>query len=241
MSLVFSNAVNKSGIIELIDENCKSSNVSYPIEQKTRDVNLALDDVYSMIFQAGGTWQFDDSNHVDYPTITTNLVAGQRDYSFVSDEQGNLILDIYRVQTADENGLFRDLTAYDVSGKYAPASYTDGLNTTGQPNSYDKLANAIFLDPIPNYNRTNGLKVWINREGSYFTTTDTTKKAGFAGLFHEYLALRPSYFYAVRNSLKNVNLIKQEMIDMRSAIMDYYKMRERDVQKTLTGKRNSAH
>jgi len=241
MSLAFSNPTTKAGIVQLIDDLCDSNEGTYPITEKTRDVNLALDEVLSMIFQVGGTWNFDDSNHTDYPTITTNLVSGQRDYPFVTDESGNLILDIYRVQIADAQGLFVDLVPVDVSGKYAPRGYTDGRNVTGLPNTYDKLANAIFLDPIPNYNEPNGLKVYIDREGSYFTTTDTTKKPGFAGLFHEYLAIRPAYYYAVRNNLKNVNFLRQEMVDMKNAIMDYYKLRERDVQKMIIPRRNRAH
>ena len=47
--------------------------------------------------------------------------------------------------------------------------------------------------------------------------------------------------YAYRNGLKNVNVLKQEMLEMRQAIMDYYKAREKDVQKTLSPKRNNAH
>lgn len=241
MSLAFSNSANKSGIVQLIDANVKTTDTSYPIADKTRDINLALDEVLSIIFEVGGTWQFDDTNHSDYPIITTDIISGQRDYTFVSDDAGNLILDVFRVQVADENGLFVDITPVDVSGKDAPASFTDGLDTDGQPNAYDKLANGIFLDPIPNYNRTDGLKVYINREGSYFASSDTTKKPGFAGLFHEYLALRPSYYYALRNSLPNVKVLKQEMLEMRNAIMEYYKLREKDVQKTLSPRRNHAH
>jgi hypothetical protein len=102
-----------------------------------------------------------------------------------------------------------------------------------------KNANGIFLDPIPNYNRTGGIKVYISREGSYFTTSDTTKKPGFAGLFHEYLALRPSYQYAFRNSLDNRNILKAEMQEMEMAIMEYYKLREKDVKKTMRGLTNN--
>lgn len=226
-------------LIDLIDDNVKTNSVSYTTADKTRDINIALDRVFALIFQVGGTWQFDDSNHTDYPIITTNIVSGQRDYPFTTDEQGNLILDIYKVMVADEDGLFREITPVDQQS-YAPSNYTDGLNTQGQPNSYDKTANGIFVDPIPNYNSTGGLKVFINREGSYFTTSDTTKKAGFAGLFHEYLALRPSYQYAFRNSLANTSVLKSEMLEMENAIMDYYKAREKDVVKTLKAKRNCA-
>lgn len=229
-----------SQIKDTIDSNVGSSSVSYSDADKNRDINLALDRVLALIFGVGGTWQFDDSGHADFPIITTNIVSGQRDYTFVEDEQGNLVLDVWKVMVADENGNFRILPPVDVSRGNAPSNYYDGLEVQGDPSSYDKLANGIFLDQIPDYNYTNGLKVYISREGSYFTTSDTTKKPGFAGLFHEYLALRPSYFYAIRNSLPIANALRGEMIEMENALMDYYKQREKDEVKMLIAQPNNA-
>lgn len=232
-------SLNFTQIVDTINSNVKSNDERYSIADKTRDINLALDRALALIFQVGGMWQFDDSNQTDYPIITTSLVSGQRDYTFTSDEQGNLILDIYKVFVADSTGVFHEVFPVDVQSG-APYNYTSGLNVGGIPNTYDKTANGFFLDPIPNYTRANGLKVYINREGSYFTVADTTKKAGFAGHFHEYLALRPSYQYAYRNGLKNANVLKSEMLEMEEEIKSYYNTRERDVQKRIIGVRRSA-
>jgi len=228
-------------LLDLIDDNVKSNSTSYSTADKTRDINLALDRALSLIFSVGGTWQFDDSNHTDYPIITTDLVSGQRSYAFTSDGSSNLILEIYKVMVADSNGLFREMTPVDQQAvnPNSPSNYWDGLNTTGIPNTYDKTSNGIFLDPIPSYSRTAGLKIFINREASYFTVSDTTKKSGIAGLFHEYLALRPSYQYAFRNSLPNTAVLKAETTEMENAMMDYYKKREKDVIKRVTGKQNN--
>lgn len=228
MSLQFNDATTKKGIVQTIDKNCKSNRVSYPLLDIAADVNLALDKAFSIIFKAGGKWQFDDSNHTDYPIIMTHLVDGQRDYSFVTDEQGNMILDIYKVMVKNQDGIYQEVFPKDQQSDSGTEGFTDGTNTEGVPLYYDKTANGIFLEQIPSYNSTNGLKVFINREGSYFASTDTTKKAGFAGLFHEYLALRPSYFYAIRNGLKNKNDLKNEMIEMEDALKKYYRDRAKD-------------
>jgi hypothetical protein len=240
MSLIFSNSTEKTGIVELIDDNCKSNSTSYPLKNKTRDINLAIDKVLSIIFGVGGTWQFDDSNHLDYPIITTNLISGQRDYSFVNDEQGNLVLDIYKVMVKNVSGVFQEIYPVDVQSEPNTESFFNGVNAVGVPQRYDKTANGFFLDPVPDSTiytdpavLTNALKVYINREGSYFSTSDTTKKPGFAGDFHEYLALRPSYFYAMRNGLKNKNDLKSEMLEMEKAIAKHYGQRERDVDPVL--------
>lgn len=227
MSLTFTQ------ICALIDRNCKSNTSSYPLADKTADINLALDEVWATIFKAGGTWQYDDSAHTDYPIITTDLVSGQRDYSFTTDEGGNLILDVYKVLVAQPDGTYKEITPVDVQSEKDTAGFYDGNDVGGTPTKYDKTANAIFLDAIPNYSITDGIKVYINREGSYFTTSDTTKKAGFAGLFHEYLALRPSYQYAYRNTLKNANNLLNEMNKMMIAIKAHYGRRERDTRKAM--------
>ncbi len=150
---------------------------------------------------------------------------------------------------ADSTGYFRDIypvdqqksllpmNQADVLNGQSPITMTNGQNTTGIPTTYDKTGNGIFLDLIPSYNRTGGLKVFINREGSYFSTSDTTKKPGFAGLFHEYLALRPSYQYARTKQLPQMVSLQNDMLRMETDIETYYGKRERDTERKLTPRR----
>lgn len=236
-------SANFTQLVALIDRNCKSNSSSYPLAEKTADINLALDKVFDLIFQNSSTWQFDDSNHEDYPFIMTNLVSGQRDYSFVSDEQGNIILDIFKVMIkigTSATDYYVELPPVDQQSADYTSGFWSGQNLTGIPRWYDKTANGVFLDCIPNYSVTDGLKIFINREGSYFLTSDTTKKPGFAGLFHEYLALRPSYQYAYRNGLPNVNILKQEMLEMEDKIANYYSERTRDEKQQIITKFRSS-
>lgn len=238
MSIEFSNTTTKSGIIQQIEQRCGfddgyiSSN-SELLAKFTGQVNIAMDRVFSTIFEVGGTWQFDDSNHTTFPIITTDINTGQRNYAFTTDGNSNLVLEIHKVFVADEQGLFREVSPVDVPSGTSNSNMWDGLETTGQPNSYDKIGNGILLDPIPNYDAVGGLKLYISREGSYFATTDTTKKAGFAGLFHEYLILYPSYVYASINTLASTRTLRDEVEIMENKIRDYYKAREKDVQKTI--------
>lgn len=233
MSLQFSDSTNKDGIVELIDANVSTNSTSYPLKDKTRDINIALDRFLSLAINSSGTWQFDDSNHTDYPIITTDLVAGQRDYSFLSDNSGNLILDIFKVMAKDEAGIYRDLKQVDVNSENNVESFTDGQDTQGIPTRYDKLSNGIFLDPIPSYNSTNGLKMYVNRETTYFTTSDTTKKAGIPGIYHSYLAFYPSYQYAVRNNLHNLVSLRDYVDKMEKEIKDYFGKRQKDKKKVI--------
>lgn len=246
MSLVFSDTTNKFGMIQRIEDRLgfdygDISGDSDKLKKFTQKINAGMTEAWGLIFSVGGTWQFDDSNHTDYPIISRNLVSGQRDYALTKDANNNLILDIQRVMIADENGNFRIITPVDVAGGYAPSNFYDGLNTTGQPNTYEKNANGIFLDPPANYNYPLGLKVYVSREGVYFTTSDTTSKPGFAGLFHEYPVICACYEYALDKSLPSVERLYREKQEMKNALMDHYKLREKDVNKTLTPFRNNAH
>jgi hypothetical protein len=233
MSLQFYDSTNKSGIVDLIYSNTGADTTKYPLVEVTRDVNLALDKAFSIIFRSDGRWQFDDSNHTDYPILTTNLVSGQRDYSFTTDESGNLILDIYKVMVKGSDGIFREITPVDQQDRTAPTTMVNGVNSTGTPTTYDKTANGIFLDLIPSYSSTGGLKIMINREASYFASTDTTKKPGFAGIFHEYLALRPSYQFGYRKGLQNTQALREEMLLMEQELAKYYGNREKDTKKRM--------
>ena len=244
MSIPFSSTTNKNGLIQLIERILSfndgdiSGNPTL-LAQFTADINLTIDEVFGFLFPLGGTWQLDDSNQTDYPIITTSLVSGQRDYSFTTDQQGNVILDIYRVLVANSAGVYSDITPVDqqTGSDSDTNSFVNGANVGGIPTKYDKTANGIFLDPIPNYNYSAGLRVFINREGSYFTVSDTTKKVGFAHLFHEYFAIVPAQKYARSHGLSVAGGIMRngartgllmEIQDMRRAIIDYYGTRQKD-------------
>lgn len=227
--------MNKTQIDEAIRLNTGCSLASYSIAERTADENLALDKAWSIIFKAVKNWQYDDSNHTsDYPFVETDLVANQKDYAFTTDEQGNLILDIFRVMIKNSSGVYVEIQPVDMRDDSNTETYWDGNDTAGIPVTYSKTGNGIILNCPPNYSwriateLERGLKIFINREGSYFTTSDTTKKPGFAGSFHEYVSLRPSYYYAFRKGLKNKNDLKNEMLEMEASIKNHYSSRERD-------------
>lgn len=235
MSSQFSDTTNKNGIIQNIESNVgfKDGDISgnaVELKKWTTQVNLALDWVIAIILRVSGKWQFDDSNHTKYPIITTNIVSGQRDYAFVLDEQSNLLLGIHKVMVKNSaTGYFQEIFPVDVQSDSDTEDFYSGVDATGVPMRYDKTANGIFLDPIPSYNSTGGLKIYINREGSYFASSDTTKKPGFAGLFHDYLAIRPSYFYFLRKKMfDSAKFFKSEMLEMEDAIKKHYRDRAKD-------------
>lgn len=260
MSLVFNDTTTKHGIVQEYEKECgyeygDVSNDPNKLLALVSGANLAFDDYLSLAFGSDSTWPMDDSNFSDYPIITTDLVAGQRDYPFVTDQTGNLILEIAKVFVKQSAaGAYVEASPVNVSaGSDQPQNlrgaasgllyyggltgFTNGLNVQGTPNRYDKLANGIFLDPIPNANIPGGLKVYINREPSYFTAADTTKKPGVPGLHHRYFVLKPAVDYARRNGTNNYATLKAELEDFEGneetgvigKIQRYFARRAKDV------------
>ena len=235
MSLQFSDTSTKRGILQEIEMELgfqygDITGNSTKLNQFTSLVNLAWDNYLTIALPASGTWQFDDSNQTAFPIIKTNIVSGQRDYTFTTDQQGNLILDIYKVAilAGATETLYQEIKPIDAQSDEEGTSLVAEDATGGVPNRYDKTANAIFLDPNPNYAATNGLKVYINREASYFTSSDTTDKPGCPGIHHRYFVLKPAFDFARRNSLSIEASLRNEVLLMEQGIAAYFSRRSRD-------------
>jgi len=230
MSLTFTQ------ITSLIDLEVKTNTTSYPLADKVLDINVALDDAIDIAIKSCGIGQVDDTNNTDYPIITTDLVLGQRDYSYTQDQTGNLILDIYKVMIMNSSGVYEEIPQVDMQSQRGTESFYDGQNVTGQPTCYDRTGNGIIFDVIPDYNATAGLKMFINREGSYFTVSDTTKKPGIDGRLHEYLVVSPACKFAQRNSLNNEQLLYNRKLLLEKKISEVYSKKDRGVRKILSRK-----
>lgn len=241
MSLQFNDTTTFKGLVQQYEKEIGAnqgdvSGNSTKLAYFTADCNLSLDRFTELALKSSGTWQYDDSNQTDYPEISTNLISGQRSYTFTTDEQGNLILEIYGVWLADSSGVFHKLSAVDSETEPNMEDFNDGQDKTGTPLRYNKTANGIFFDLIPDYSYSLGVKVQINREASYFTVSDATKKPGVPGIFHEYFALRPAYDYARRNNLAVLPRLEKEIIKMEGdellnvvgTIQKYFSSRTKD-------------
>lgn len=241
----FSDTTNQQGIIQKIERNCgfnpgDITNNSVLLASFTAEINLALDYIMGVILYACGQWHYDDRNYVDYPLIQMNLNSGQRDYSMLLDGDGNVILGIHKVMVADLTGTFREIYSIDqesitrhTGSAERTGRFTNGLNASGTPTRYAKTGDALFLDVIPNYSVSGGIKVFIDREASHFVPTDTVKKPGFVGLYHEFIAARPSWQYAEPHGLKNAIGLLNQTNSLERSIAVYYANRDKDTPRRM--------
>lgn len=239
MSIEYSDVTNKDGLLQFVEINLGFpdgfiTNDATRKAQWTAILNVCLDRTLHVLFSADGKFQFDDSNHSKNPFITFELTINQRNYNYTTDEQGNLILDIHAVYARQSaTSAYYLLTPRDMQSE-GDTVFTDGITRLGWPTSYDKTGNLIKLDYTPESTVANGLKALINREGSYFATTDTIKKAGFAGLYHEILILESCYRYARANNLQIREVLKRDILEMKEELLEYQSRRARDERTIMT-------
>lgn len=225
--MIFSDSVNKTGIVEDIDFLANTDSTSYPIEQKTRNINRKYDEVVSLILQADGRWKWDDTNNVAQPTTPINM-TDQTTAVAIPDTS---YLTINRVEVQDVNGNWYKLLPF--SEREIPfQGMAEFLKTPGRPLLYEKVGGFLNLYPKPssaNVTLTAGLKIYFTRNASYFTTTDTVKVPGFAAPFHRILSMGAALDYCLANTI----LLKSEFLTpliqkMESDMQIFYSTRSRD-------------
>lgn len=190
-------------------------------------VNNYLDMVAGYAIGADKRFQWDDTNHTKLPIGTTNLVADQSDYSFLTDEQGNRILTLTRIEVKDSTGNWTLLQPIDQAN--IDIAIDEAQRTAGLPISYDKIAdNIIRLYPKPNISVTAGIKFYFQRNPSYFTATDTTKEPGVAGTLHRGFVIAAAYDGALTLGLPNLQPLSVEQQKEEAKMKEYFTNRNND-------------
>lgn len=228
----FSNTTLNNGLLQdceftLFGDNGFTQITSNPnrLQGFTALINRALDKVSNLIMSCDGRWQYDDTNYTDLPIGTTDLVNNQQDYGLSITHQKLL-----RVEILNKDGKYVKLEPLDIN-EVDELGMTEFMNTGGTPRYYDVQGNSILLYPKPQTNFvtfTSGLKVFFQREPSYFVTTDTTKSPGFATAFHRLVSRWACYDYALNRQLPIAKALRDEITILEQELQDHYNSRQPD-------------
>jgi hypothetical protein len=225
--MVFSDTVGGTGGVQQVRAMCRVDATQWPTVRIANSYNNWLDTVTGYAVGADRRFQWDDSNHTKLPIGTTNLVANQSDYSFLTDEQGNSILNLSRIDLLDEYGNYRKLIPLDEAN--VDIALDEIYRDTGTPEYYDKIAdNIIRLYPTPAVNVTAGLKFYFQRTGSYFADTDTTKEPGVSPLLHRGFVIASAYDCALTLGLQNLQPLSVELQKEEAKMKQYFAIRNTD-------------
>lgn len=230
---VFSDTTNNSGILEQTRDFARVNSNQWSTQKVVNSCNNWLDKIFTFGKWKDRQFQLDDTNHTKLPIGTTNLVANQSDYSFLTDEQGNRITNITRIDILDSDGNYKQLKKIDQReiasglGAYKP--------TAGTPEEYDLIAdNVVRLYPKPSANVTAGLIYYFQRTPSYFLATDTTKEPGVSNDLHRGFIIASAYDCAVTLGLDNIQTLSVALEKEEQKISDYFASRNTDSKGRLT-------
>lgn len=188
--MVFNDTTNRNGIIQEI-EKATDLGIGYIsgntdlMKDFTADINVVGSEVFALIYLLCGNWQYDDSNYTDLPQATTTLVNGTAKYAIPE-----TALTIQRVEIKDENGDWYILNP--ITKEQIPVAVDEFLETNGRPQYYRIINGTIELFSAPNFDSTNGLKVYFDRANVNFISTDTTKQPGFDSFLHNIIPVKTS-------------------------------------------------
>jgi len=169
--------ITQGGIIDEVDNLCNSTKNSYKLKKKIARGNEALDQYWFMAAEAAPQGTLDDTSNTSAPIETQNLVSGTNSYKISSFT--NKVLQILKISVLDSNGFENDLRYIDFEDIEDFDEFFDTA-VTGTPEYWTKLGDYIYIANTPDYNSTNGLKCYVNRELSKlsyvsFTTTHATE------------------------------------------------------------------
>ncbi len=215
----FNPATASQSLVAKVDDLVDTNANKYPLVQKARSFNTALDKAYSIIFSHADTKNYDDRNYSTLPQGTFDITATERNITIDSDEEGAEILRIHKVIAKNSAGTWYDLQELDIRDK-AAYEIAEG-DETGQVMAYDWVGHSLVFDVTPEATIANGLKVFYMRNSSYFTEDDTTKEPGLPVIFQPYLVYFAAWEYATRKGLQMRTDFKREMVEIEDQMQKF--------------------
>jgi hypothetical protein len=231
--MVFSDSTNNLGGVQQTRSLMRVDANQWPTSKIVNSFNNYLDEVAGYAIGADRRFNWDDTNHSRLPEGTLDITASVSDYSFLTDQNGNRVLTLLRIDRTDPSGDIEQLIPIDQS--QTGSALAELFPTTGTPKYYDKIAdNIVRLYPTPDTSVTAGLKFYFQRAPSYFTASDTTKEPGVAPILHRGFVIAAAYDGALALGLPNLPFLAVEMEKEREKMKDYFLNRNNDQKLTLT-------
>jgi len=235
--MVFSDTAGNTGILQRVRIMARVDENQWPTVRVVNSANDWHDKVVGYLIGADKRFQWDDTNHTKLPEGTTNLVSGQSDYSFLTDEQGNKILTLLGISALPSSTATYYEQLKEVDRQASDYNIETFGMVSGKPTGYDKIAdNIIRLDHKPSESITSGLKFSFQRAGSYFAVSDTTKEPGVSPLLHRGYVIAGAYDVALTLGLKNLQALSVELAKEEDKLVKYCASRNNDFKKVMTPK-----
>jgi hypothetical protein len=173
-------------------------------------LNRSYDRVMPLLLSYSDTMKWDDSaNHTKHPIGYFDIESGVGDYEFLADEQGNSILNIVALSILQSASAteYAELGRLTLDDPRAERAMSPNPSDTGVPSRFLERNNTVFFDVVPNYNATNGGKLFFERSPSYFSASTLTKTPGIPEPFQALLAQEASKDWLAVHKSEQVGLL----------------------------------
>lgn len=245
--LQFNSHATNQDLVSEINTIADCDNTSYPVVDKTRRVNSALEEIFAFLRTNIRSWPIGDSNFSSLPTGLVTLVNSQEAYqlmgNMVSAGTGvnttNPLVNLLGASVKNSSGIWQTLQPITLSDIFRqgidPAEY---FKTDGLPLYYEKREDFLVLYPAPDngvsVTLTNGLKLFYQRTASLFVSTDTTKVPGIDPAYHILLAYKAALPYCLSYKKDRVPGILREITRLETAMLADYAKKGVETRKGLT-------
>lgn len=193
-------------------------------------VNSRYHTVVTKILKSQDDWDFDDSNHADFPIMTTPLVASQRDYGIPVSEK---VLKIKRVDITYDGTNWNRVLPLDSS------EIEDGLGNDANIDAnfdksmprYDLQYNSIWVYPLATSSEVAAgaqMRLEWTREIDEFVVGDTTQEPGIDEPFHILLPIGASLDWAIAKRLPLKSDLKVLWDEKIKELEEYYHHKDID-------------
>ena len=162
--------IAQESIFDDINGICGTTAAIYTNKKKVSNVNEAMDKYWFLAAESSPQGTLDDTSETAAPIETQSLADGTNAYKLSAFSSTKEMLQILRVTVIDTNDEEQDLRYVDFEDipNFAERYSTDSEDR-GDPITWTKLGDFIYIEPCPNYAKTDGLRLYTNRELSKFS------------------------------------------------------------------------
>jgi hypothetical protein len=227
MGIQFSDTSNNTGIVQQSRVIARVDSTQWPTARIVNSANNWMDELIPYLIARDKRFRWDDTNHTKLPIGTSELTLNTSYFSFITDEQGNRILNLLRIEAKDANGEWHELKLIDEND--IDVALDEYKSTAGTPEEYMKVSdNVIRVFPQSATTVAAGIRYYFQRVGSYFTASDTTKEPGVAAVLHRGFVIASAYDCALTLGLDNLEVLRAEKDRELQKAINYLSLRNTD-------------
>lgn len=194
----------------------------------TRNINSRYHIVADMILQAEDGWDYSDYNQSDSAeaTLVKNLTANT---GYVKLALSDKVLKIRGLEITYDGTNWYKGTPMNIASSGKPFDSTSiGQRFTKSAPFYYQNGLYVYLYPTPDASVTSGVKIWIAKEITEYTTASTTVEPGFDEPFHKMLAIGASLDWASAKGKENKNDLAAMWADYEGRLKRSYGKKNMD-------------